>query len=77
MLGDGSKKYLQPSLAEFTLQSLAQAEIGAVMVGPTISNLSPKAGISRCFAGEDRVELSGITNFLQHNRETTPKTSFI
>lgn len=53
--------------------SLVQAEIGAVMEGLTISNPSPKGGVSRCFAREDRVELSGNTNFLQNNRETAPK----
>lgn len=55
--------------------SLAQAEIGAVMGGLAISNPSPKVGISRCFAREERVELSGNTNFLQNSREEAPKTS--
>lgn len=58
--------------------SLAQAEIGAGTGGLTISNLSSKVGVSRCFAREDRVELSGNANFLQNNRETARKTlSFI
>lgn len=57
--------------------SLAQAEIGAGAGGLAISNPSPKVGVSRCFAREDRVELSGNANFLQNNRETAPKTSII